>query len=185
MSLPDDVGNYYGLFVPTTNVWDTDEINNLEEESAQLKELLIRLYQNLNRISLALNLKDSAIYDLQEFVTGAGWFPGDTTTDPAFSTDFRPVYRKVLNSGALPNSGLSTIPHNITCTTATSFTKLYGVATNPVSTFKYMPLPYSSVTAVADNIELYADGTNVYIKTAANYSALTISYVIIEYIQIS
>lgn len=181
----DDIGNYYGLYVPTTNVWDTDQIHNLEEESAQLKELLVRLYQNLNRMSLALNLKDSAIYDLQEFVTGAGWFPGDTTTDPAFSTDFRPVYRTVINFGALPNSATKSVAHNINCTTSTSFTKMYATATNPVSTFNYIPIPYASSTAVASNIELFADGTNVYIKTAANYSSYTICYVVLEYIQIS
>lgn len=180
----DDVQNYYGLYVPTTNVWDTDQIQNLPDESDQLKELLIRLYQNLNRMSLALNLKDSSIYDLQEFVNGQGWFPGNTTIDPAFGTDFRPVYRTVVNFGALPNAGVKTVAHNITCSTATSFTRIYGVATKPTSTFEYLPLPYVNLT-LNKCIQLDVSNTYVTITTGIDYSAYTVCYVVLEYIQIS
>lgn len=176
-------GQDFGLNVPTTNVWDTSQIQSLEGESAQLKELLIRLYQNLNRVSIAINLKESAIYGLQEFVTGGSWQQMSSSVDSSQTSVYRPERRKVLNAGALANAGTITIPHGITCTPSTSITYLQAFATNPVSTFGYIPIPYASTTAVADNIELYMDGTNVYIKTAANYSAYTICYVIIQFLQ--
>jgi len=178
-------GQDFGVYVPTTDVWDTSQIQSLKDESEQLKELLIRLYQNLNRLSTAANLKGSAIYDIQEFVDGSSWFQttANTTDNPSSSSVYRPERRLVINFGALPNTGTKSVAHKIPCTTSTSFTRIYATATNPVSTFSYIPIPYSSTVSVNDNIELYVDGTNVNITTAADYSAYTICYVVLEYLQ--
>ena len=127
---------------------------------------MIRLYQNLNRMSLALNLKETGIFDLNEFVTGEVWFPNPAGTDNQQFAINRAVRRTVLYPGALPNAGTKTVAHHIACSTSTTITRFYGAATNPVSTFGYIPLPYSSAVDVAHNIELSADGTNVYITTA-------------------
>ena len=172
----------FGIFVPTTNVWDLSDIKDINVNSTEFKELLVRLYQNVNNIALALNVKDSAYYDTREFVTGGNFFVNPNAT-PEQNTVYRPVYRMVIDFGALPNAaGTKSVPHNITCTTSTSFTKIYGVATKPTVPFSYIPLPYASSNA-ADIIELNADGTNVNVTVASNKSAYSLVYIILEYMQ--
>ena len=48
-----------GSFIPTTQVWDVNEIYSTEVTSPAFKELLVRLYQNINAQSLSLNSKDA------------------------------------------------------------------------------------------------------------------------------
>jgi hypothetical protein len=175
-------GNDIGLYIPTTNVWDTNQIQSLQDESPQLKELLVRLYQNLNRMALAVNLKESGLFDLNEFVTGEQWFPNPVNADPSLFSIGRPIYRTVINFGALPNTGSKSVAHNITCYTQTSFTRIYGCATKPTTAFSYIPLPFAS-PVLAENIKIEVDATNVVITTGSDRTAYTTSYVILEYLQ--
>jgi len=171
-----------GSFVPTTNVWDPSEIYDVEVTSPEFKELLVRLYQNLNTMAIVLNVKDSGYYDTSEFVTGQKFFPLPGLTSQSSTTpDFRQTYRKVINFGALPNTGTTNVAHGITCDASTIFTRIYGVATDPAG-FSYLPLPYASSTA-ANNIELSVDNTNVTIITGSNRAAYTITYVILEFLK--
>lgn len=172
-----------GAFVPNNWIWDVQQIPEIDVKSAEFKELLVRLYQNLNLMNIVLNIKDSAYYNNSEFVNGQLWFPNPALNSSTDATpDFRQVYRTVVNFGPLLVIGLNQQPHNIVCSTTTSFTRIYGVATKPTAAFEYIPLPYSSATA-ADNIEVFVDATNVNIVTAADYTAYTIVYVVLEYIQ--
>ena len=179
-SFPNQLGP--GLFVPTTNVWDVSEISDIDVQSTEFKELLVRLYQNLNTISLALNLKDTGYYSETEFVNGQAYFP-----DPALSSTtaanpvFRQVFRKVVNFGTLPNAGTTSVAHGISFDTTFTITRLYGAATDPVA-LDYIPLPYASPTD-ADNIELNADATNINVITGSNRTAFTVSYIIVEYLK--
>lgn len=158
-----------GSFIPTTGTWDNSE------------QSMVALRQNLNAIILALNAKDAGYYSLTEFVNGQLWFP-----DPALSSrtpqkpTLRPVFRKVINTGALANTGTTTIAHGITITAATTFTRIYGAATDPSTTF--IPLPYAS-PVLAENIALFVDATNVNITTGSDRTGFTTSYVVVEYIQ--
>lgn len=171
-----------GLFIPTTNVWDVSEIYSIDVTSEAFKELLVRLYQNINNIALAVNLKDSGYYVTQEFVNGQAYFPNpDLNSTTAIAATLRQVYRKVVNFGVLPDTTTKSVPHGITCTTATSFTRIYACATDPMG-FNYIPIPYASNSA-GDSIELNVDGTNVNITTGSDRTNFTITYVVLEYIQ--
>ena len=65
-----------GDFVPTTNVWDVDMIQEVEVNSPEFKELLVRLYQNVNAISTSLNARDSGYYpNNQIYINGQLFFP--------------------------------------------------------------------------------------------------------------
>jgi hypothetical protein len=175
--------NNTGSFVPTTNVWDVNQIYSTEVNSPEFKELLVRLYQNINNIANVLNVKDTGVYNTFELINGQQFFPDPTLNSSTSGFPiFRQVYRKVINFGALPNAGTKTVPHYITITGATTFTRIYGAASNPTSEV-YIPLPFSSPTALADNIELYVDGTNVGIITGLDESAFTTTYIILEYLQ--
>ena len=172
-----------GAFIPTTQLWDVSEIYEQDIGDEKLKELLVRLYQNLNRMALSVNVKDSGYYDTQEFVTGQQFFPlpGLTSAGTRFP-DYRQTFRKVINFGALPNTGTTNVAHGITCDANTIFTRIYGVATDPTGGFSYLPLPYASSTA-ANNIELSVTGTNVSITTGIDRTAYTVCYVIVEFLK--
>lgn len=171
-----------GLFVPITNIWDPSTLYSLDINSPEFKELLVRLYQNINSISTALNLKDSAYYVETEFLSGQLFFP-----NPALSSTttqipvFRGGFRKVINFGALPNTGTISQPHGLMITNTYSFTRIYGAATDQVN-MSAVPIPYAT-TVPGDEIELWVDAVNVNIRTASDYSLYTVTYVILEYIK--
>lgn len=170
-----------GSFIPQSNIWDPSEIyaSNL---SPELKEILVRMYQNLNLMATNVNLKDTGYYVRQEFVNGQLWFPNPATNSSTpGNAASRQVFRVVVNFGALPNDTTISQPHNIPINPGFTFTRIYATATNPNTEF--LPIPYSSTTSVNDNIELWVDTTYVNIKTKIDYSAYTTTYCILEYIK--
>ena len=174
--MPFNLQDNIGLFVPTTNVWDVQNLEEGKDITPALKELLIRLYQNINNISIALNLKDSGYYVQQEFMTGQVFFP-----DAHSSDDGRQSFRTVVNFGALPNNTTGSMAHGIEVFNSFIFTRMYGCASNQI-TMSYLPIPYASAATV-DIIELFADATNVYITTSSDLSAYTQTYIILEYVK--
>ncbi len=170
-----------GAFVGTTNVWDVSEIYNQEGISEPLKELLVRLYQNLNNMSVVLNLKDTGYYTNQEFLNGQLFFPNPTLNDSQTTATYRQVFRTTVNFGALPNTTTKTVPHNIPVIAGYSFTRIYG-ASSSVTYDSFIPLPYAT-NAANGNIELYADPVNVVITTADDYSNYNATYIVLEYIK--
>jgi hypothetical protein len=175
-------GASQGAFVNTTNVWDTAELEDIDVTKPEFKELLVRLYQNLNLMANVVNIKDTGYYfNDQEFVNGQQFFSNPSLSSSSSTTPApRQVFRVVVNFGALPNNMNKPIAHGIIFTANSTITRLYGAATDP-STPEYVPIPYAS--ASGDDIELYVDGTNVNITTNSNWSAYTITYVIIEYLK--
>jgi hypothetical protein len=169
-----------GLFVPTTNIYEIEQIQEEGLSKELLKNIFVHLYQDMCNIALALNLKDSAYYPLNEFINGQIYFPNNNQINK--SNFGRPVYRTVINFGSLPNTATTSVPHNINMIGSFSFTRIYGCSTNTI-TNTFIPLPYASASSVANNIELKVDSTNVYITTGANQSAYTITYVILEYLK--
>jgi len=170
--------------IPTTFVWDISEIYATNtNDPVQMRELLVRLYQNLNRMQLLLNGKDDGTFmTINEQITGQAWFPNPNLNYTSSTTPAqRTTYRTTINFGALPNAGTKSVAHNITCTARTTFTKIYGAASDTTSP-QYIPLPYASPTGT-DNIELFADDTNVTVITGSDRSSFTISYIVLEYMQ--
>jgi hypothetical protein len=173
----------YGSFVPTTNVWDVGEILAIPNLDPKLQEVLVRLYQNLNLMSIVLNTKDSGFYDLQEFVDGQLWFPNPNTPVSTFDTAdsiYRQDYRQVVYFPALPNATFVQMPHNITVTASTFWTKIQGAATDQ-TTLVGISLPYVSLV-LADGVQVDVNNTYVTITTAADYSQYS-GIVVLEYLQ--
>ena len=178
-----------GLYIATTNVYDVAEIYEIDVNSPEFKELLVRLYQNANNMALALNQKDSGLYQTQEFVDGQVWFNPNSSR----IIDARSDFRKVVNFGPLPDTTTKSVAHNIPIAQANqsstfnpySFTRIYATAScqNPTTGLSYIPIPYSSVSSVIDDIEIFIDETYVNIKTAIDYSKYTICYVVLEYLK--
>jgi hypothetical protein len=168
-----------GPFLPTTNIFDISPLYSLDIDEG-LRELLVRLYLDLNRTALVINDKDSGIYAAMVTTNGQSFFPNpilasNTTPQPTY----RQVYRMVVNFGALPNTGTKSVPHGITVTSQTSFTRIYGCSSNQTS-LEYIPLPYVGIGG--GSVELYADATNVNVVTSSNLSAYNVTYIVLEYI---
>jgi hypothetical protein len=163
-----------GSFVPTTNVWDVAAISDIDVNSSEFKELLVRLYQNVNNIALVLNTKDSAFYLTQEFSTSQLYF-----NPISFSQlDLRPGFRILVNTGALA-AGAKTVAHGLSPDVNWTFTFINGAASN-TGTLIYYPLPFAG--AAGNNIEISVNDTNVLINNASGVT-FTDSYVILEYLK--
>jgi hypothetical protein len=183
MPIPVANSNTIGINVPNTFVLDVSQVQQLEELSPAFKELLIRLYQNLNRMCLALNEKTSGVYSTNQFVTSNTYFPNTPQTGVAVSLNvafYRPSTRVTINFGALPNASTKSVPHGITVNAATSWVLIQGWATDPVG-LTGIPIPYSSATSTKI-IELNVDATNVNVTTNSNRTNYTITYIVLEFL---
>lgn len=172
----------FGSFVPTTNVWDVQQLYDVDVNSFAFKELLVRLYQNVNQIATTLNTKVSGYYDLNPFVNGKLYFPNPANNSGTQTfASYRQSYIKIINFGQLPNAGTKSVAHEIPVNSATTFTDIYGTA-NDTTGFNYYPLPFSDTAAVANNITITVDATNVNVTTGINRTNFDTCYIVIEFL---
>ena len=169
--------------LPITSQVDTQLLRSIDIKSPEFKELLIRLWQTVNEISLVTNMKDTGYYTETEFINSQVYFPDPLLTAADNTVPvYRPVYRKVINFGALPNNATKSVAHGITFTDTTIFTRLYGAASDKTAARNYLPIP-SSNPVLNYNIGLNVDDTNVIIITGRNFSTYTECYVVLEFLK--
>ena len=103
------------------------------------------------------------VYSTEEQVVGT-WIDG------------KPIYRKVIDFGALPNSTLKQVPHGISDIDA--IVSLNGVtfAKNKTAT----PIPYVYTDSI-NTVSLFLEGTNVCIQTFGDKTSYINTYVTLEY----
>lgn len=175
-----------GALLETTTVFEFGETES--ENPAKIRQII-------NKIANILNMKDTGLYSLDEFLTskiypsqpGTNKLPGtENTQRPAFRKFFIAVY-----PGGLP-IGLTTIAHNLNINSpgdsVWTMTDIYGTA-NDISyiplpltlTMQYYPLPY--IDPVGDNICLWVDSANINIFSVKARPTVTIVYVCLEYLK--
>lgn len=162
-----------GSYVPTTNVWDVARLYEVEVDSPEFKELLVRLYQNVNNIAITLNTKATGYYINEEFVSGKLFYNPTNFNDPL---QLRPGFLKSINTGAL-GAGVTAINHGIAVTATFQWMFIYGVATNTGTLVGY-PLPFAG--AAGNNIEVSVTSTQVLINNNSGV-VFTDSQVTLEY----
>lgn len=164
----------YGSFVPTTNIWDIGRLQEIDVNTPEFKELLVRLYQNVNNIALVLNTKSTGYYINQQFVSSKLFF----NSNPALNnqSELRPGFIMTVNTGAL-GAGVTAINHNIPVTNTLKWMFISGAATDTVSIVGY-PLPYASV--VGNDIQVSVTATQILINNNSGV-AFTDSQVTLEY----
>jgi hypothetical protein len=153
--------NSLGAFVPINQTFSEDQ-----------SQFLIQITNRDRDIARYINAREIAIYDLIEILTGEQWF-GAT---PQVKRD---VFRRVYQLGATAAGATTTIAHGITGLTA--FTHIYGTAVTAV--VDYRPIPYSSVTAVTDQIEINVDATNINVSNGATAPNITSGIIVLEYLK--
>lgn len=87
----------------------------------------------------------------------------------------KPVYRKVINFGALPNATTKSVSHNIS--NLGTILDIKGTGTNGSFWFKF---PHVVQDTPTNGIEISVSTTLIYIKTGSDRSAYN-AYVILEY----
>lgn len=137
----------------------------------------IILVEQLKRLANGVNGREISYFLDEELLAGKFFIPGVNNNQA-----FRSVLRTVVIFGALPNSGTKSVPHNITVDQNFTLTDLWASATKPTVAYASLNIPYASPT-LNKNIEINLDATNVNITTAIDYSAYTVTYVVIEYLQ--
>lgn len=151
---------------------------------SESEKAFVRIRQYLNDMAYSVNRKETGYYIEEETITGQQFVPTFGTSEGS-SVEYRPILRKVIDCGTLPNAGTSTTAHGITTTENFSFVKIYGCATDPgASTVNSaIPLPFINTTTPGDSVELSVNATNILITTTtANYINYTRTFVILEWI---
>ena len=94
--------------------------------------------------------------------------------------DGKPLYRKTIDCGALPNATTKLIAHNIE--NIGEIVKISGTATNP-SAGRTLPLPHVTLTtsSTSSHVKLVVTSTDIQIDASINLTIYTKSYVTIEY----
>ena len=89
--------------------------------------------------------------------------------------DNKPIYRKIINIGNLPNANYSNVAHNIN--NLNKVIKIYGNATNGTL---HLPLPFVSTVSISSNVGININGNYITINSGTDRSSLS-GYLIIEY----
>lgn len=139
------------------------------------KQFLIQITKLFSDVSRYMNLREICVYDLTEIPTGEQWFNATNTQVK------RDGYRQVYNIGPIAAGATSTTAHGITGYSTLNFTHIYGTCITVV--VDYRPIPYSSVTAGNQQIELKVDATNITIINGAAAPNITSAIIVLEYLK--
>jgi len=176
-----DQSGIQSAFVETTDVYDVDMIRSLDVKGDEFKEFLVRLRQHTNKIAVGVNFRDAGYYIEELFNCGQVYFPNKalSSSTPEEPT-YRGVYRKVVDFGALPNTGLKSVPHGIPNIDAqVTFSRIYATASDPVNLI-YFPIPITFVTT-GNQADIYVDAVNVNITTNWNATAFSRVLIVLEF----
>lgn len=146
----------------------------IPEEWDEAKGFLV---EQLKKISNAVNAREIGFFLEEELLSGKSL--GRPANISGQSDQFRSVFRKVVDFGALPNAALKSVAHGINFDANFTLVAFWAAATDP-SGFSAIPIPYATETANGD-IELSMDATNINITTSIDYSAYTRCLVTVEY----
>lgn len=115
-----------------------------------------------------------------------GFYPQELEilNDQQFFTDgdpqsYRSVFRKVFPFGAIAAGATLVIPHLIA--DVTEFTNISGTCVTGV--VDYRPIPYTSVVAVNQQIQLVVDDANINIINGAAAAPITSGIIILEFLK--
>lgn len=157
--------NSLGSFIPTSTFFPEDF------ESFRTK--FLELYRDLSN---TVNVREIGIYDLEEFLTGENWF---TAGNPQKK---RKTFRSVYILPATAAGATTNIAHGISAVnTTTTFTAIYGTCVTDV--IDNRPIPYASVTAVNQQIEINVDATNINVINGAGAPNITSGLIVVEYLK--
>lgn len=163
MSVSQPVNNQ-SSFLPTTTVLPEDP-----------KELLIRLTKIYNDVANFINIREIAIYETIEILTGEQW------TNPGQPTNRRQTFRKIFYFGTIAAGANLPIPTGIT--SVTSYTHIYGTVVTAVPDNR--SIPFADVTLATNQISVIIDNVagTATIFNGATAPNITSGILVLEYLK--
>ena len=137
------------------------------------EEFRVKFLEIYNGLANNVNVREIAVYDLVEFLTGQQWF---TSGNPQKK---RQTFRRVYSIGAVAAGATVNTAHGLT--SITTFTAIYGTAVTDA--VDYRPLPYVSTVALNQQVSLTVDATNIIIVNGAGAANITGALVVLEFLK--
>ena len=127
---------------------------------------------------LAENQQENVLNDVKGYVDSSNSYSTDEVKTGGKWIDGKPIYRKVVDFGALPNATIKEVSFdNIN---ADTFVKIEGIAMN--NSGSAVTIPFADTSAATQSITIFINSSSVSINTGAtNRSDYTKCYVTIEY----
>jgi len=155
-----DLSGYVQTSDVVDNLTSTETTHPLSaKQGKNLKDTCDTLNSSLT--TLNNNYEDSVDYSTTETVIGI-WLD-------------KPLYRKVINFGGLPNNTYKSVAHNISDISKIIRATGYSYATSG----SFVNIPYSA--SGTNSIELVANVTDITIYTHTNQTAFSECYIVVEY----
>ena len=126
---------------------------------------------------LAENQQENVLNDVKGYVDNSNSYSTDEVKTGGKWIDGKPIYRKVVNFGALPNATIKGITFdNIN---ADTFVKIEGVA---MSNNDAITIPFTDTSMATQSIAIFVNSTSISISTGTvNRSDYNKCYITIEY----
>jgi hypothetical protein len=141
--------------------------------SQDWSQFLLQITKFYSDAGYTINAREIAFFDLIELPTGQQWF------NTANTQIKRNGFRKTYNFSTIAAGATLNIPHGLT--NISTFTHIYGTATTVTPT--YLPLPYVSTVAAANNVSLTVDNTNIIIINGAAAANISSGIIVLEYLK--
>lgn len=155
-----------GSFVSPIENYDIGSLYNIDLNSEQFRELLIRLFNSVNLISQVLNTKETGYYLLQEMVNSSLYFKSVTSNS---QNDLRPEYIKVV---VIANLGAAaTVPHGLDGGPTYTFTEIRTTASRDTVNNRSYDIPST-----------YIDGANVVVTNTTGL-IFPVCLVVLKYLK--
>lgn len=139
----------------------------------EFEEFRVKFLEVFKDISSTTNIREIGVYDRLEFLAGQQWFNATN------SQQKRSAFRRVYSFGNIATGATLNIPHLLT--NFTEFTHIRGTCITDV--VDYRPIPYSSVTAANQQIEINVTATNIVIINGAAAPNITSGTVVLEFLK--
>lgn len=121
---------------------------------------------------LAENQQENVLNATKDYVDNSNSYSTDETLTGGKWIDGKPIYRKVVDCGAMPNNTVKLVAHNIS-----NLDNTISISGYAKSTIETLPLPFSGILGV---IEAYTNSTDIKIGSSYDFSSYS-GYVIVEY----
>ena len=127
---------------------------------------------------LAENQQENVLNEVKGYVDSSNSYSTDEVKTGGKWIDGKPIYRKVVDFGALPNATIKEVSFdNIN---ADTFVKIEGIAMN--NSGSAVTIPFADTSAATQSIAIFINSSSVSISTGAtNRSDYTKCYITIEY----
>ena len=157
--------------------WDTGyvKVGARFDETTHGKQKAVYVYIKATS-GLAENQQENVLNDTKNYVDGTNSYSTNEVKTGGKWIDGKPIYRKTISCGALPNNTTKNVAHGIENLERVIKTEGYSVG-SAGSAGSFIPVPYVSGVPMA----MYVDMTNLVLQTSGKYSNYSDTYVTIEY----